>query len=115
MATPTELASIATTLLEKTNSKVLAWEKDEASGEYSAASSRFVYVVSSRDSDDRAPFTFEVYLLKSDEPILMGEYTTHSTTAATTVTAIRRLYEAAKLSAHGLGSSLSDEVFKDLK
>lgn len=114
MPTPAEMARIANSLIESTDAGDLTWSAgSEDEGGYVARSARFAFVIRSRDDDDQAPYVFEVTLIEGG--VSFGSYTTHSSTSSDTLRAMRTLYDRAKLNAHGLGESLSDEVLKDLQ
>lgn len=115
MATPVEMVKIAKGLVEKTSTRELVWRESPEQSGYVATTDRFGYWVKARDDDNQAPWWFGVYLKsKGGQEALVADYTTSSGSSKESLTAMRTLYDAAKLSALGLGSSLADEVMRDL-
>jgi len=120
MATTAEITAIAASLIEKTMAHTLDWSASEDAYEYEALSGRFVYYVKSRDEDDRAPYRLQIVLRtegEEDQPILAEAGTISGTNSTATLklnSALRDLYDVAKLTALGVGTSLADEVLKDL-
>ncbi len=120
MATNAEMLTIAKSLIEKSKSGEIEWAASEDSYEYETSSGRFAYYIKSRDEDDRAPFRLQVVLRKEVEgelPVLAEAATITGATGSTNVqlnAALRDLYDISKLTALGVGTSLADEVMKDL-
>lgn len=115
MARVSEIVKIINQLVAETEEGDLSWEAGENAGSYTTRSSRFVYVIASRDADDLAPWVFNLFKREASGElgVSLAKYTSSSSSPGDALGALRDLYDRAKLSANGLGSSLLDEVLKE--